>query len=119
MTYNLFIDDERYPFDVTWCSLKDQSLYQNGEWFIARNWFDVLEIVASLGFPRMISFDHDLGDNELTGYEIAKKLVDMVMDGVQIPSDFEFRVHSKNPVGADSIKKYMENLLKHIGRQDM
>jgi hypothetical protein len=116
MTYQLFIDDERNPIDVTWGLFEDQALYRDGDWIIARNWLDVLEIVVSLGFPRMISFDHDLGDGEITGYEIAKKLTNMVMDGVEMPSDFEFRVHSKNPIGAANIKNYMEKFLKHAQR---
>jgi hypothetical protein len=114
VTYNLFIDDERNPIDVTWGSWQDQALYRDGEWLIARNWLDVLEIVVSLGFPQMISFDHDLGDGEITGYEIAQKLANMVMDGVEMPSGFEFRVHSKNPVGGENICRYMENFLKHM-----
>jgi hypothetical protein len=114
MMYNLFIDDERNPIDVTWGSWQDQALYRDGEWIIARNWFEVLELVTSFGFPSMISFDHDLGDGEITGYEIAQKLSNMVMDGVEMPSGFEFRVHSKNPVGGENIRRYMENFLKHM-----
>jgi hypothetical protein len=114
VSYNLFIDDERDPINVTWGSVEDQLLYRDGEWLIARNWLDVLEIVVSLGFPQMISFDHDLGDGEITGYQIAQKLAIMVMDGVRLPSDFEFRVHSQNPVGAANIRHYMENFLKHM-----
>jgi hypothetical protein len=114
MTYNLFIDDERNPIDVKWGSWEDQTLYRDGEWLIARNWTDVLEIVVSLGFPKMISFDHDLGDGEITGYEIAQKLSNMVMDGVEMPPGFEFRVHSKNPVGGENIRRYMKNFLKHM-----
>jgi len=114
MTYRLFIDDERDPVNVTWGSAEDQLLYRDGEWLIARNWYEVLELVVSLGFPKMISFDHDLGDGEITGYEIAQKLSNMVMDGVEMPSGFEFRVHSKNPPGAENIRRYMENFLKHV-----
>jgi hypothetical protein len=115
MTYMLFVDDERDPINVTWGSFNDQLLYRNGEWIIARNWLDVLEIVVSLGFPSMISFDHDLGENEPTGYEIAKKLCNMIMDGIPLPENFEYRVHSKNPVGAQNIHSYMTNFLKIHG----
>jgi hypothetical protein len=111
MTYRLFIDDERVPMDVTW---QDQALYRDSEWIIARNWNEVLELVVSLGFPSMISFDHDLGENEKTGYAIAQKLGDMILDGIDLPENFEFRVHSKNPVGAENIRSYMYNFLKHI-----
>ena len=115
MTYNLFIDDERIPMDVTWGTWQDQALYRDSDWVIARNWFEVLEIVVSFGLPSMISFDHDLGENEKTGYEIAQKLCDMIMDGIDLPENFEFRVHSKNPVGAENICSYMNNFLKHHG----
>jgi len=113
MTYRLFIDDERDPQDVKWGSWQDQAMYRDEDWIIARNWNDVLEIVVSFGFPSIISFDHDLGKNEITGYEIAKKLSNMIMDGVQLPNDFEFYVHSKNPVGAENICGYMNNFLEH------
>lgn len=113
MSYFLFIDDERDPIDVTWGTWQDQVMYRDGEWIIAREWHEVMELVVSLGFPRMISFDHDLGDRSINGYEIAKKLTNMVMDGVEMPSDFEFRVHSKNPVGAENIRNFMENFLRH------
>ena len=113
MTYNRFIDDERNPIDVKWGSWQDQELYRDAEWIIARNWHEVLELVVSIGFPQMISFDHDLGDSEKTGYEIAQRLCEMIMDGVQLPESFEYRVHSKNPVGSENIRNYMNNFLKH------
>lgn len=115
MTYNLFIDDERVPMDVTWGTWQDQALYRDADWVIARNWFEVLEIVVTFGLPSMVSFDHDLGENEKTGYEIAQKLCDMIMDGIDLPENFEFRVHSKNPVGAENIRSYMNNFLKFHG----
>ncbi len=115
MTYNLFIDDERVPMDVKWGTWQDQALYRDGDWVIARNWFDVLELVITFGFPKLISFDHDLGEGEKTGYEIARKLCDMIMDGMLLPNDFTYMVHSKNPVGGENIRQYMENFLKHYG----
>ena len=115
MTYSLFIDDERVPMDVTWCSGQERHDYIHGDWLIAREWNEVLEIVLTYGFPSVISFDHDLGNNTRNGYEIAQKLCDMVLDGVEMPKDFRFLVHSKNPVGAENIRKYMDNFLKHWG----
>lgn len=115
MTYNLFIDDERVPMDVKWGTWQDQALYRDGDWVITRNWLETLELVVNFGFPKLISFDHDLGDGEKTGYEIAQKLCDMIMDGVGLPENFEFKVHSKNPVGSENIRQYMTNFLKHYG----
>lgn len=114
MTWQLFIDDERNPMDVKWGTWEDQALYRDGEWIIARDWNEVLELVVSIGFPQMISFDHDLGDSQKTGYEIAQLLSFMVMDGVKLPQDFQFRVHSKNPVGAENIRSYMNSFMKHM-----
>jgi hypothetical protein len=113
MTYRLFIDDERDPGDVKWGSSQDQELYRDADWFIARNWLEVLVYVLSLGFPSTISFDHDLGDGKMNGFEIAKKLSEIIMDGVKLPPDFQFLVHSKNPVGAENINYYMKNFLAH------
>ena len=116
MTYNLFIDDERVPMDVKWRTPGERYMYLTYEWVIARNWVEVLELVVSFGFPKLISFDHDLGKNEKTGYEIAQRLCSMVMDGDPLPDEFDYLVHSKNPVGAENIRQYMNNFLKHIGR---
>jgi len=113
MSYNLFIDDERIPMDVKWGTWQDQALYRDKDWIIALNWLEVLDIVITLGFPKLISFDHDLGEGEKTGYEIAQKLCDMIMDGMKLPEDFVYMVHSKNPVGAENIRTYMDNFLKH------
>jgi len=113
MTYRLFIDDERDPIDVKWGTWQEQALYRDSDWIVARNWFEVLELVVTYGFPSLISFDHDLGDGEITGYEIARELCDMVMDGVEMPKDFQYLVHSKNPVGAENIRTYMNNFINH------
>lgn len=116
MTWNLFIDDERNPTDVKWGTWEAQAMYRDEDWIIARNCDEVLELVISIGFPHMISFDHDLGDGEKTGYMIAQKLCDMVLDGIKMPKDFQFLVHSKNPPGAENIRNYMENFLKHYSK---
>jgi len=119
MGYNLFLDDERDPIDVKWGTWQEQAMYRDEDWFIARNWSEVLELVISLGLPSLISFDHDLGDNTPNGYEIAKRLCDLIINAnYELPADFHFLVHSKNPVGAENIRCYMENFLKAVDRND-
>lgn len=113
MTYNLFIDDERDPINVTWGSWLDQGMYRHEDWIIARTWDEVLDILITMGMPKMVSFDHDLGEGQKTGYEIAKKMCDMVMDGMRLPEDFDYRVHSKNPVGKKNIEEYMRAFLNY------
>jgi hypothetical protein len=113
MTYSLFIDDERDPVDVAWGTWQERELYRTGDWIIARNWPETLELIINFGMPNLISFDHDLGNDTINGYEISKRLCDFIMDAKYIlPEDFRFLVHSKNPVGAENIRCYMENFLK-------
>lgn len=118
MTYHLFIDDERDPNDVTWAeNLTEQYMYNVYDWIIARNWYEVEDIILTYGMPNLISFDHDLGENEKTGYEISQRICEMIMDGKEeLPKDFSFLVHSKNPVGAENIRSYMNNFIENWGK---
>lgn len=100
MTYKMFIDDERVP--------------PNGEtdWVVKRCFTSAMHHIYYNGCPNHISFDHDLATH-LTGYDIAKELVLLDMDGeVKIPKDFTFYVHSQNPVGAENIRQYLTSYLE-------
>lgn len=101
MSYRMFIDDERDP--------------PNGEtdWVVCRRPQEVYNSIVRHGFPTFISFDHDLGA-DMTGYDIAKDLVDedMHRHGKFIPRDFDFYVHSQNPIGAKNIRCYLSAYLK-------
>jgi len=100
--YSLFIDDERFPPQKN----------QVGEWVIGRTMAEVKAIILEKGFPAFVSFDHDLGDNEPTGYDIAKWMVDYDMANNIIPENFAFYVHSQNPIGARNIQIYLDSYLK-------
>lgn len=69
--------------------------------------------IDSNGLPAAICFDHDLGDfgdNEKTGYDCAKYLVQFCMDNnLDIP---KFDVQSSNGPGADNIRAYLLNYHK-------
>jgi hypothetical protein len=106
MSYHLFLDDERYP------------VLKKGEIFhIARNYDDAEWYVRNLGLPNHISFDHDLGSpKNLTGYDFAKWFCRHIEDNNYTATNlanFTFSVHSQNPVGAENIKTYMNNFLRH------
>ncbi len=104
MEWHLFLDDERFPATM------DPIV------FIARNFGGAVDLVAYHNkCPVFISFDHDLGPNEKTGYDFAKWLVekDMDDDGKFIPKNFYFYVHSQNPVGKENIEAYLKGYLKH------
>jgi hypothetical protein len=117
MKYSLFLDDERDPIDVAWGTWQEKELYRTGDWLIVRSWTEMLEIIINFGLPTIISFDHDLGENTPDGYEITKRLCNLIINaGYELPDDFRFIVHSKNPVGAENIRCYMENFLKAYER---
>lgn len=105
MSWKLFLDDERYPPDT--------------DWIVCRSVDDAVMAVNVFGFPAFISFDHDLADGgticgyDNTGVGLANWIVDQVLDGKQIiPTDFEFYVHSQNPIGAENIRRLLDNFLK-------
>jgi hypothetical protein len=102
MQWKLFIDDDRYPTDNTWV--------------IARNFDDAVWYIQNYGIPYFISFDHDLGHpNNRTGLDIAKWLANYVMDNdISLPNNFNFYVHSQNPVGTDNINKYMKQFVSMV-----
>lgn len=97
MSYKMFIDDERFPIGP--------------DWVICRDTQDVVDSVVELGFPNYISFDHDLGDCEETGYDLAKEFIDWDLDHGIIPPDFDFYVHSQNPIGKENIETLLANYL--------
>jgi hypothetical protein len=98
---------------VTQLYLDDLRPCPEGSWIVCRSAEDAKEYILAHGCPALISFDHDLGDQVETGYDLAKWLVEQDMDreGKLIPGDFEYRVHSANPVGATNIRGYLDNYL--------
>jgi len=113
MSYALFIDDERFP------------PADGRAWVIARTLSDVRDIVNARGAPDFISFDHDLGDAEPTGFDIAKALVEADLDsrdgatpspgshGIRFTfgPQVAYTLHSQNPVGAGNIKGLLDAYL--------
>lgn len=100
--YSLFIDDERLA-----------SLEDDEEMVVVRSYDEAIEVMTSLGCPNYISFDHDLGDTNANGHEIAKWIVeqDLNENGMFIPDNFEFVVHSQNPIGKKNIEGVFENYI--------
>lgn len=130
MSYNLFLDDERRPKDVTWVDLPLVN------WTIAKNYDDFVRIVSSLGLPTRVTFDHDLAEEhyeeyhwahndmnmkkgifqydrmkEKTGFHCVQWLVNYCAErGVPFP---EYYVHTMNDIGRVNIIQFIENS-KHL-----
>ena len=108
MTWNLFIDDERLPEQVTWGS---PEFYWAFPWTIARNMKQVQSLINMYGFPDFVSLDHDLGTEEPTGHDIAKWFIEQDLDYGVMPTNFSFYTHSRNPVGKANIDGLLNNYL--------
>lgn len=92
--WQLFIDDDRVPGQV---------YDSNDGWTICRTLDEVQKTCERRGPPSAVSFDHDMGTDQPSGYEIAEWMID---NGI-LPDDW--RVHSANPVGAQRIRKLCED----------
>ena len=93
----IYLDDERFP--------------KSPGWIIVRNFKEFKHEILTNGLPDEFSFDHDLGDNEKTGYEIVKWLIDDMNFDIR---GIKINVHSANPVGKKNIEMYIKNYIKFI-----
>lgn len=96
----MYVDDIRNPkgkFDV-----------------IVRSSEEAIEYIVRNGCPSFISFDHDLGGDD-TSMNVVRFIVDLDLDSDDgfIPYNFNYFVHSANPVGKANIEGYLNSYLKH------
>jgi hypothetical protein len=102
MSYSLFLDDERVP-----------PYKSKRKWIVCRTVEEAIKTITQYGLPEFITFDHDLGHGKRTGMDLAKWLVEYDMDHDIIRKDnFDFDVHSMNPIGAGNIKGLLSQYLK-------
>lgn len=99
--YKIFLDDERMPGE----SLKDA--------VIVRDFWEFKRVINERGVPKYITFDHDLGDR-YTGKDCAEYLIARLFDTPELAAEFEYDVHSQNPVGAENIRAFLNNYLTEM-----
>lgn len=109
MSYKFFIDDERFPPES----------WGNTCHAISRSSHAARCHVESYGMPSFISFDHDLGVLPYgacdTSMLFLSWLEDQLIDGnLTFPPNFDYYVHSQNPIGKQNIIGKMDSLLKHF-----
>ncbi len=92
MNWKLFIDDERVG-------------PQHKDWEFAPNYEEAIKMISVLGMPDEISLDHDIWTGRIQGTEFCEWLKTQ-----KLPSNFSYRIHSSNKVGA----KNMETILTKI-----
>lgn len=79
----------------------------------ARTADEAIDLIKK-GNVSLISLDHDLGDDGLTGYDVAKFIEQSAFESELSP--MEMRVHSANPVGAKNIRICLENAMRFWGQ---
>ena len=114
---NVWLDDIRDPRvfapgglmdreDASWREVEPER-----DWEWVHNKEELKELLNSTeGRIEIMSFDHDLGLGEPTGYDIIKWLAEEHIDRYPI----ETRVHSANPIGAENMRTYDKNVRKHL-----
>lgn len=96
----LYIDDLRTPL--------------SSEWKIVRSSTEAIDHMRVYGCPSYISFDHDLGGED-TAIVVIKWMIECDLDfnAAFFPSDFQFNIHSANPVGSENIRGLLEGYLNN------
>lgn len=83
-------------------------------WILARTSDQAIDIIKHSGMPDMISFDHDLGGDD-TAMKVVHFIINSWLDKtLEMPKNFEYLVHSANPVGAENIRGTMDRFLQEI-----
>ncbi len=102
----IFLDDER----------EIPESFGEG-WVIARNYDELTKLVGEdLGVLEAISFDHDLGEAELDGHEIAITLESAAAFGFKFHPDFTMHIHTANPAGRYRLEAARHSIFRYIGR---
>ena len=105
----IFLDDERFTYDVTWIELP------KGSWVTLRTQDEFEEYIKISGIPDHISFDNDLGTGFGEGIFCAQWMVDQVLDGkIKWNPNFTYTVHSKNNVAAERIKGLLDPFIQFM-----
>ena len=96
----LWIDDVRpAPDGFDWIKTASDAVQ-----YLVENWAAVT----------VVSFDHDLGDDSESGYDVLTWIERRVAEGYRFPG--EMRVHSANPVGRQNMEAAIRSINKLNGK---
>lgn len=99
MTYHLHIDNKNEP-------QRDGKKWQTATSITAAE-----AILKTLGAPKTISMNYDLGKGQLHGDEIARWLVQLDLNHNVIAEDLEYMVHGGSVVDATKMKMIVRNYM--------
>lgn len=120
--YGLILDDVRSIEESLQISNLTMPCFEIKDFSLTKNYEQFCDFIKKSGVPTFVSFDHDLGLDEMitnengfhivkwsekTGLDCAKFLVDYCHDNNhKFPL---YRVHSANPVGKENIRQYIRS----------
>lgn len=122
--FNLFLDDLRdpgylrkeYRMSAPYGGI---TIPDSSEFLVARNTRDAKLLINILGYPSVVALDHDLGENEPSGYDFVKWLIEKDLDENWMQKRFLYVVHSLNPVGNKNMFDYLDGYFREkFGRGD-
>lgn len=99
MGYKLFIDDLRMP--------------PTEDWVIARSSQEAWDIVQILGAPDIISYDHDLGEED-TSMLFIHRLILHKLENPDFNFPVNYTIHSANPVGVKNIDGLLRSFIRTL-----
>ncbi len=122
--YRLFLDDERHPPRIGWWTWVTSLLgwligrprgLEAEPWIVVRSYEAAVATIEARGMPQHIAFDHDLGETAdgrplPSGLDVAKWIVEYVLDHDVDLRTFTWYCHSQNPAGARNIDGLLTNL---------
>jgi len=105
----LWLDDLRDPTDSRMDWLAYSPIGREVEVVWLKDYYQFRNWIQQHGLPDGICFDHDLGEDTLTGYDCAKWLVDYCLDNQLLPPVWSSQ--SANPVGKANINRLLRNFI--------
>lgn len=119
MGWNLFIDDQIDDINQdTGIAIRDPKVIDpSREYMAVKTVPAAKDLIAKLGCPSFISFDHDLGLDEngkpMETPELAHWLVEQDLNNPGfLPADFNYQIHSANLYAANNLS-ILRNYLNH------
>jgi hypothetical protein len=102
MYTKIWLDDLRAAPDESWwvCYSSAEAIF-------------FLTVSVDNGDPFLISFDHDLGGDDTSMREVNYLIIRDMDENYSFLKNFDFKVHSANPVGAENIRLKLENHLRY------
>lgn len=108
----LWLDDERDPADHLWHRYFPVSNPQV-EWLKTFDAF--VKWVTANGLPDAICFDHDLGEQEGSGFDAGKWLTGYCLEqNKPLPA---WNIQSANPIGKENIISILRSFERVIGNR--